>query len=333
MQLISAWELTAWTLLNIAFGKWWQLLGKVSSKALDTLWIKGIMNTSKAKKAIEAIQNEWWDSKTIEDLAEWFNARWFKWTKEQIVEQLQKHADDAQWLMDELLATSTTKYKSKEAWDILDALIKNVDWVPWQEAKLQELLWLVRKDWKYTASELKRIERELDNSSLNPYAKNEYWMAKKDPKSEWLANMRNSVKKLIEDIWEKEWLWNIKALNNEIVVANKVRKWISQKSLAEEIANWLKWVAFPTAWAIMWYLAEWDLEWMIKRWAWTYSLKLLNSTPVLKCTHDSGGLVLCRDKRTLDIESAIQKLKWAEKVNLTKWIESNWKQKLTKIFY
>lgn len=37
-----------------------------------------------------------------------------------------------------------------------------------------------------------------------------------------------------------------------------------------------------------------------------------NSLPnqfVLKCTHDSGGLVICKDKSTLDIEKAKQKLK------------------------
>ena len=35
---------------------------------------------------------------------------------------------------------------------------------------------------------------------------------------------------------------------------------------------------------------------------------------VLKCTHDSGGLVVCRDKSKLDKKAAIKKLKASFKV-------------------
>lgn len=36
---------------------------------------------------------------------------------------------------------------------------------------------------------------------------------------------------------------------------------------------------------------------------------------VLKCTHDSGGLVICKDKRTLDIETAKKKINSSLKIN------------------
>lgn len=36
---------------------------------------------------------------------------------------------------------------------------------------------------------------------------------------------------------------------------------------------------------------------------------------VLKCTHDSGGLVICKDKSTLDIKKAVRKLKKSMKRN------------------
>ena len=36
---------------------------------------------------------------------------------------------------------------------------------------------------------------------------------------------------------------------------------------------------------------------------------------VLKCTHDSGGLVICRDKKTLDIEKAKEKINRSLKTN------------------
>lgn len=39
---------------------------------------------------------------------------------------------------------------------------------------------------------------------------------------------------------------------------------------------------------------------------------------VLKCTHDSGGLVICRDKEKLDIQSAMNKLRKSLKTNYYK---------------
>lgn len=41
---------------------------------------------------------------------------------------------------------------------------------------------------------------------------------------------------------------------------------------------------------------------------------------VLKCTHDSGGLVVCKDKMTLDIEKAKKKMAWA--LNRTYYYEN-----------
>lgn len=305
-------ELTAWSLLNIAFGKWGEVINKVGGKALDTLWIKGIMNTSKAKKAIEAIQKEWEWPKTIEDLAWWFNARWFKGTNEEIVAQLEKHWEDARQLKLELLSSSNNKYKSEEATEILEKLQDYYKWSVWQKADYDRISKLIKKWDMYTPSELDNIQHELSQSSLNPFKESKFWETKDARLSDILGKDYNKVKKLIEDIGEKEWLWNIKALNNEIVVANKMLDWIKSKSMAEEIASWLKAAALPTAWAAMWYIVEWDLEWMLKRWAGTYALKLLNSTPV----------------RTY-VSSAIQNLKWAEKVRLTKWLNANGKQALT----
>lgn len=305
-------ELTAWSLLNIAFGKWGDLINKVWWKAIDTMWIKWIMNTGRAKKAIEAIQKEWWNAKTIEDLAAWFNARWFKWNKEEIVAQLEQRWKDARELKLELLSSSNNKYRSEEATEILKKLQDYYEGSVWQKADYDRISKMLREWDMYTPSELDNIQHELSQSSLNPFKESKIWEIKDAKTSDILGKDYNKVKKLIEDVGEKEWLWNIKALNNEIVVANKVRDWILNKSTSEEIANWLKAAALPTAWAVAWYLVEWDLEGALKWWAWTLGVRLLNSTPV----------------RTY-VSSAIQKLKWAEKVNLTKWVDSNGKQALT----
>ena len=44
---------------------------------------------------------------------------------------------------------------------------------------------------------------------------------------------------------------------------------------------------------------------------------------VLKCTHDSGGLVICRDKASLDIEKVKQKLEKAMKNNFSVFLPSS----------
>lgn len=45
----------------------------------------------------------------------------------------------------------------------------------------------------------------------------------------------------------------------------------------------------------------------------------LPSQFVLKCTHDSGGLVICKDKDSLDIEAARKKIEKSMRVNYFKW--------------
>lgn len=47
---------------------------------------------------------------------------------------------------------------------------------------------------------------------------------------------------------------------------------------------------------------------------------------VLKCTHDSGGLVICRDKSSLDIEAARKKIKSSLKTNYY-WVFREWPYK------
>ena len=47
---------------------------------------------------------------------------------------------------------------------------------------------------------------------------------------------------------------------------------------------------------------------------------------VLKCTHDSGGLVICRDKATLDIEAARKKINASLRTNFF-WVGREWPYK------
>lgn len=297
---IEAWA--GW-LINILFGKWWEALNKVS----DKLRIWGIMNTSKASEVIDAIKKEWW---TIDDLSGWLSKRWFKWSKDEIKVQLEKWASDAKQLKDELFSTVDDKFDSKETTKILNAIIKNKKWVIWQEETIKTLKTLVSKDNKYSLSEMQRILRELDNSPLNPYKLNKVWEPKLTETADWMAKLRDKVKTLIEKTSDDLWLWDIKSLNNEIVVASKAAEWIWKKSLSESIREWLWWLTIPAA--IVWYLQEWDLWWILKYWWATMAAKMLWWT-----------------KFRTYIADAIKKLSWEERVWLTKWLWSNWEKALT----
>lgn len=50
---------------------------------------------------------------------------------------------------------------------------------------------------------------------------------------------------------------------------------------------------------------------------------------VLKCTHDSGGLVICRDKKSLDIQAARKKIEKSLKSNFY-WVGREWPYKNVK---
>ena len=50
---------------------------------------------------------------------------------------------------------------------------------------------------------------------------------------------------------------------------------------------------------------------------------------VLKCTHDSGSVIICRDKSSFDIDAAKEKLKRAMKINIY-WFQREWAYKNVK---
>ena len=305
-EYTTPWEMVSGGLLNIAFGKW----GEIVSKVTNSAGIKGLMTNAKARDVIKSIQLEWGKAASIDDLANWFNARGFKWSTEEILWQLDNWSKDAQALKQELLATSKTKYSSEETTWLLNELEKHYSKIAWWEEKLAQIRKLLKKNNKYTASEMENVKSLLDGSDLNPYKLNEYWQVKNSDFDKIVANNRNKVKTQIEKIAKDEWLGNVAALNNEITVAEKMHKGIQQKSLWEEIKDWLKSYALP--WAVVGYLTEWDVGGMLK-YAWgAYALKLIWNTAV----------------RTY-LSNAIQRLQWAEKVALTKWLNEWGKTALT----
>lgn len=302
-QWTSMEDLTSWALLNIAFGGAWKIVSDFGWKALDRIWIGWLMNASKAKKVIEAIQTEWWGTKSVDDLAKWVNERPFQWSKEEIAAQARQWAKDAWELKNEVLSSVSKTFDSPRTTEWLKIL---EEWYAksWNEKKLAEIRALIKNDNMYTPSEMEKARKAIQDSPSNPFRKEWIWEPKGTYKDVNMRDIYNDIKTQIERIWESEWLWNIKALNNEIVVANKLADWIASKTLSEEIKSWM--ATYWLGWAIVGYLAEWDIEWILKYGAGAIWLKLIKDTAV----------------RTY-LSRSIQKLKWTEKVELTKWI-NNW---------
>ena len=308
-ELTSPTEAGAWWLLNIAFWKWGQALRPL----LNKMWIKWLMTTWKAKKVIETIREEWWKTEWVDALANWFNTKGWKWSSEQIMEQVKNYIKNTKWLKDELLSLSDEVIESPETTQILSALREKLN-VPWLEEKLSKVDELLGRWWKYSLTDMEETLRLLDDSSLNPFQRDQFWKLLKSETSEWMANLRTKVKELIENKADELWLWDIRWLNNEIVTSNKFYDWIKNKTITEQLKDWLSQYGVPsTIWGLYWYLKDWDIAWALKYWAWmALGKKILRNTTV----------------RTY-LSSAIQKMQWTEKVTLEKRLGSEWKQKLT----
>lgn len=297
-------------LINIALGWTLGALGKGAEK----LWLGWLMTPSKAKDVMKAIKDEWGQ---VDNLANWMNSRWFKWTKEGIAKQADDWANNAKDIVDELLAASDDVFDSPEATEILNGLIKHADWVPGMESTVSTLKSMLKADGKYTLAELNAIKRQLDKSPLNPFNK---WFGdvKSSFTAEWMANLRKVVKEQIEDGAERLGLGDIRALNNEIVVANKLADGIRNKDATEKLASAISSKAWLwTVWWVAWYMAGWDIDSALS-WIWVWVLwpavlkKILQNTTL----------------RTY-ISNAAHTLSWKPKNTIEQWIWSNGKKTLT----
>ena len=93
--------------------------------------------------------------------------------------------------------------------------------------------WLNKLDWKttFSAKEISQVEKAFDK--VADIYKNS------TERKAWFENIaldeiRRWMKKDIEEIIEKDWLWNMRAINNEIQVAKTLEKWITGKLYNEE---------------------------------------------------------------------------------------------------
>lgn len=319
-EYTSPLEFWLWSAINVLFGGLTDLWRFVWKK----LWLAGLMSPAKAKEVWKAANYEWWATiignarkwkvgDMVKAFEDWFKKRPFlKWTKDQIAQQLDQYSDTLYKIKNEVLNIVTDRFESKETSQILNSLIKNMKSSEvYREDVLAELEALIREDNMYTLTEIESAIRHLDKSELSPFLKvlGKY---KNDETSLTLKDWRQKATKLVEDVADERQLGDIRGINREIIIANKASEWISQKAWLEELKGSL-WIGVPTA-AIS-YALNWDI------WSAFKALSIWALSYVLWWTYMRTRLARW-----------IQKLTWEEKVAVTNWLKSNWREALSNVW-
>lgn len=218
---------------------WWvgnkakNLIGNSASK----LELNGILNPAKLETIQQQLITEGsmlpWKA-TPQDVGKWMLERGFNGSKGDIVSQLNAHAQKSKSLVDELLSLSNSTHKVSEVNEALEMLSKDYLEYPWLKEKASEIVGLMKEE--YTLSEMNKVKRHLDDA-YNMFNKN--WTETAGLKAEGLRNIRQGIKKTIEEVAESEGLGNIRMLNNETQIARGLADGIGRKDKADIVRELL----------------------------------------------------------------------------------------------
>lgn len=218
---------------------WWvgnkakNLIGNSASK----LELNGILNPAKLETIQQQLITEGsmlpWKA-TPQDVGKWMLERGFKGSKGDIVSQLNAHAQKSKSLVDELLSLSNSTHKVSEVNEALEMLAKDYSTTPGLTNKADEILRMIKSE--YSLSEMNKVKRSLDDA-YNMFNKN--WTETAGLKAEGLRNIRQGIKKTIEEVAESEGLGNIRMLNNETQIARGLADGIGRKDKADIVRELL----------------------------------------------------------------------------------------------
>ena len=231
-------------------------LKKWLQKTASQLELSGLLNPAKLNTIKDQLIKEWTDlaeawlkGGKAEDVGNWMIERWFKGDKPTLIKNLWDHATKSHSLKKEILSASDTLHDVESARKSLNAIHDTIQDVPWLEQKLSRVEELMAKD-KHTLSELDEIKSILDDT-VKIYTNAgdvKAWAVK-----EWLDNVRKELRKYIEDAATKEWLWNVKLLNNETQIAKWLQDAISRKDSADMAREMLGVFSKTAIWGAAWY--------------------------------------------------------------------------------
>ena len=208
--------------IGAAFPVLWKALWWVGNKAKNLignsaskLELNGILNPAKLETIQQQLITEGsmlpWKA-TPQDVGKWMLERGFKGSKGDIVSQLNAHAQKSKSLVDELLSLSNSTHKVSEVNEALEMLAKDYSTTPGLTNKADEILGMIKSE--YSLSEMNKVKRYLDDA-YNMFNKN--WTETAGLKAEGLRNIRQGIKKTIEEVAESEGLGNIRMLKADIV--------------------------------------------------------------------------------------------------------------------
>lgn len=220
-----------------AFPVVWKMLWWLGGKAKNLIWkgaskleLNGNLNPAK----LEAVQKQLIEEgatlpgkATPEEVGKWMLERGFKWSKGDLIAQLNSHAQKSKAMVDELLWLSNSTHKVEEVNQALQMLAKDYSTTPWLTKKADEILGLMKDE--YTLSEMNQVKRYMDDA-YNMFKQNGGEVA--GLKAEGLRNIRKEIKTTIENVAEQEGLGNIRMLNNETQVARGLAEGIAKKEEA-----------------------------------------------------------------------------------------------------
>lgn len=232
----------AW--IGAAFPILWKALWWVGKKAKNLIWkgaskleLNGNLNPAK----LESVQKQLIEEgatlpgkATPEEVGKWMLERGFKWSKGDIVSQLNAHAQKSRSLVDELLWLSNSTHKVNEVNEALEMLAKDYSTTPWLTNKADEILGMMKDE--YTLSEMNQVKRYMDDA-YNMFKQNGGEVA--GLKAEGLRNIRKEIKTTIENVAEQEGLGNIRMLNNETQIARGLADGIGRKDKADIVRELL----------------------------------------------------------------------------------------------
>ena len=178
-----------------------------------------------------------------------------KWSKETIAQETANFAKNKFDELNESVSWIKGTHQNGKFTQAFDSLLSNVEWVPWLEDKLADLIKLKAKHdstW-LDLSEVLELKRKIDqDADIFTVA----WEVKAAKQKEWLANIRKNIKEFIEDEASKTWV-DVKELSNDIQLSTEIKQWLAKIINREESNN-----------------IFWLMDWIITAWtAWTLWLE------------------------------------------------------------
>ena len=240
-------DLWVWAWLNTAISSFTRLPWKKAiqdyAKRLEVGWL---VNRNVLEATNNYIKNyEWELLSNVKATWKWLLERSMVWDKDVLRWQLNKWADMWTQAKNEILSQTKTEVESPAAQKAIKQLLKKYEsqWELWAEY----VKWLekIKDKNTFTAKELDNIKWLIDDSWLHIYSK---WEETDKIAAKLWSDVRRDIKEQIEQIAEKEWLWDLKAINNEIQVAKALDEWIYWKQVSEEVSR------IGNAW---WPIAQW----------------------------------------------------------------------------